>query len=123
MKICNSEANSYLSALRTISNKATGKFGYAVARNMRTLSQSLKEYLDVRNDLITKYGEKDGDSIVLNSNSDNFKLYQAEISEIAAIEHDVDIMQVEAEAVFNSTLTADEMSNIMFMIKDGEDNA
>lgn len=123
MRIRNDEADFYLSVLKLISIKVTGKLGYAVARNMRALSISLKEYTEVKNNLISKYGEDNGNEIELKAASENFKLYQAEIAEYASIEHDVDIMQVEAETVFNSPLTADILSNIMFMIKDGEDNA
>ena len=120
MKITNEKADYYLSVLKIISTKVTGKLGYAVARNIRELSMSLSEYTGIKNDLITKYGENNGKEIILSVESENYKKYQDEIKEYSNIEHDVNIMLVEPEEIYKSTLTADVISNIMFMVKDGE---
>ena len=123
MKISNQVADSYLSALKLISKKVSGKFGYAVARNIRELSNSLKEYIQIKNELIAKYGETNGNEIILNSNSQNFTLFQNELREYAEIEHDINIMPIEVEYIYQSTLTADLITSIMFMIKEeGVDN-
>lgn len=120
MKLNNETADYYLSVLKIISPKVSGKFGYAVARNIRELSTSLKEYTQIKNSLITKYGEQTNKEIVLSADSENFQKYQTEIKEYAEIEHDVNIMFVGPEEIYKSTLTADIISNIMFMVKDGE---
>lgn len=120
MNFTNEQADYYLSVLKIISTKVTGKLGYAVARNIRELSMSLHEYTDIKNDLITKYGENNGKEIILSVESENYKKYQDEIKEYSDIEHDVNIMLVEPEEIYKSTLTADVISNIMFMVKDGE---
>ena len=119
MKITNKKADYYLSVLKIISTKVAGKLGYAVARNIRELSVSLSEYTGIKNDLITKYGENNGKEIILSVESENYKKYQEEIKEYSDIEHDVNIMLVEPEEIYKSTLTADVISNIMFMVKDG----
>ena len=118
MKISNQVADSYLSALKLISKKVSGKFGYAVARNIRELSNSLKEYIQIKNELIAKYGEVNGNEISLNTNSENYKDFIKELKEFAEIEHEVNIMEIELEHIYNSSLTADLITSIMFMIKE-----
>ena len=120
MKITNEKADYYLSVLKIISTKVSGKLGYAVARNIRELSTSLSEYTGIKNTLITKYGENNGKEIILSVESENYKKYQDEIKEYSDIEHDINIMLVEPDEIYKSTLTADVISNIMFMVKDGE---
>lgn len=123
MKMSNYVADSNLSALKLISNKVSGKFGYAVARNIRELSSSLKEYTQAKNELIAKYGEVNGNEISLNTNSENYKNFIKDLKEYAEIEHNVDIMKIELDYVYSSSLTADLIANIMFMIKEeGADN-
>jgi predicted acetyltransferase len=122
MRLNNEAADFYLSILNIISSKVSGKFGYAIARNIRALKDSLSEYTDIKNKLITEYGEQSNNSIELRVDSPNFKKYQEEIKDYNVIEHDVDIMQIEPEEVYKSSLTADVISNIMFMIKEVNDN-
>lgn len=120
MKLSNNEADIYLSVLKDIAPKVTGKFGYGVARNIRELTASLTEYRKARNDLIAKYGEISGEEIVLKSTSGYYKDFINEIKAYADIEHDVNIMTVEPEEIFTSQLTADVINQIMFMIKEGD---
>lgn len=120
MKITNEKADYYLSVLKIISTKVSGKLGYAVARNIRELSTSLSEYTGIKNTLITKYGENNGKEIILSTESENYQKYFQEIKDFADIKHDVNIMLVDPEDIYKSNLTADVISKIMFMVKDGE---
>lgn len=122
MKITNNNADYYLSVLKIIAPKATGKLGYAVARNMRNLSNSLTEYIQRKNSLIIKYGTEINGEISLNKSDKNYKLFLNEIKEFSNIEHDIDIMKVAPDDIYNSTLSADVISNIMFMIDEGDIN-
>ena len=123
MNLTNEQADIYLSVLNSISNKVSGKLGYAVARNIRVLKESLSEYTDIKNKLITQYGESKDNTIELRTDNPNFAKFMADIKEYNHIEHDVNIMQIEPEEIYKSDLTADIISNIMFMIKEGDDNA
>ena len=77
----------------------------------------------MKNELIAKYGEVNGNEISLNTNSENYKDFIKELKEYAEIEHEVSIMEIELEHVYNSSLTADLITSIMFMIKEeGVDN-
>ena len=120
MILKNIEADRYLSMLKSISKEVNGKFGYAVARNIRELTNSLKEYMQIKNELIVKYGEQKGNEFSLSVNSEGFKAFQNELKSYADIEHDVPIMSVEAEEIYGSILTADKISELFFMIKDGD---
>lgn len=122
MILKNNVADYYLSVLRIISKDVNGKFGYAVARNTRELSNSLKEYTQFKNELIVKYGEQKGNEFSLSQNSEKYKDFQKELRPLADIEHDVPIMFVNAEDVYNSSLTADKIGELFFMIKDGDMN-
>lgn len=122
MKIKNETAELYLSSLREISSKCIGKLGYAVARNMRNLEISLKEYFLKRDDLIMKYGEGEREKIVLKADSLNFPKYKEEIKEYSEIEHNIDIMTINANEIYKSQLTATEISSIMFMIEEEKEN-
>lgn len=122
MRINNKTADCYLAALKLVSKEAKGKFGYAVARNIRELSTSLKEYIHIKNELIVKYGKCTNNEYVLNMKSKEFIDFQEEIKEIAEIEHDINIMMIEPEYIYQSSLTADLIDNIMFMILEEGDN-
>lgn len=120
MILKNLEAERCLSALKLISKKVSGKFGYAVARNIRELNSSLSEYTQLKNELIVKYGEQKGNEFSLSQNSKKYVDFAKEIKPIAEIEHDVPIMLVDAEEVYSSELTADQIGELFFMIKEGD---
>lgn len=122
MYLTNEQSDYYLSVLKIIAPKVTGKLGYAVARNMRNLSNSLTEYIERKNSLIIKYGAEINGEISLNKSDENYKLFLNEIKEFSDIEHDIDIMKVAPNDIYNSTLSADVISNIMFMIDEGDTN-
>ena len=122
MYLTNEQSDYYLSVLKIIAPKATGKLGYAVARNMRNLSNSLTEYIERKNSLIIKYGTEINGEISLNKSDENYKLFLNDIKEFTNIEHDIDIMKVSPSDIYNSTLSADVISNIMFMIDEGDTN-
>lgn len=122
MILKNNEADYYLSLLKLISKDVNGKLGYAVARNIRELNNSLKEYTQFKNELIIKYGEQKGNEFSLSQNSERYKDFQTEITPLALIEHEIPIMFVEPEDIFNCSLTADKISELFFMIKDGDGN-
>ena len=89
---------------------------------MRNLSNSLTEYIEIKNSLIIKYGTEINGEISLNKSDENYNLFLKEIKEFSGIEHDIDIMKVTPNDIYDSTLSADAISNIMFMIDEGDTN-
>lgn len=75
---------------------ATGKAGYAIARNKRLLSNELKDFEEARNALLQKYGTKtkDGNYTIDPNKSENAEIFNKEISEVLGIEIDIEPWQV-----------------------------
>lgn len=119
MKLTNIEMSNYLNSLQQISNKVKGKLGYAVARNIRKISDELIEFENIRLEHIRKYGTDNGNGeCVIKKDTEEYDKFLTDMQEYATISHDVDIYTVDAEIVMDSDLTADEMNMIYFMIKE-----
>lgn len=117
MELTNIKMTNYLDSLCKISRKAKGKLGYAVARNIRKISDELVEYENLKNDHIRKHGEKtENGDYVIHKDTDAFVAFLEDMQEFAYISHDVDIYMIDAEEIEKSDLTADEILNIEFMI-------
>lgn len=121
MKLTNIDMDKHLSFLNSISSKVTGKLAYAVARNIRKISSELIEYNEIRDELIIKHGEQtENGSYAIGVGTEGFKKFVNDIKEYADIEHDVDIYEVDEDTICNSSLNAEEILSIDFMIKDPE---
>lgn len=119
MKITNVQMAQYLTSLQSISNKVKGKLGYAVARNIRKISNELTEYNNIRDEYICKYGTKnENGEYVIHQNTEAFNLFLTDMQEFACISHDVDIYTVDAEEFEKSDLTAEEIINVDFIINE-----
>lgn len=119
MKLTNIEMSNHLNSLNQISNKAKGKLGYAVARNIRKISDELIEFETLRLEHIHKYGTDNGNGeCVIKKNTEEYHKFITDMQEFANISHDVDIFMINAEFVMDSDLTAEEMIKIEFMINE-----
>lgn len=119
MKLTNIEMSAYLNSLKEISGKTKGKLSYAVARNIRKLTNELVEFEDTRNELICKYGsETENGQYIIDpqSNPDGFEKYWKDMQEYSYISHDVDIFRIDPVVFETSDLTAEDIMNIEFMI-------
>ena len=123
MKLTNIEMSNYLNSLNQISSKVKGKLGYAVARNIRKISNELIEFENIRLEHIYKYGTKnDNGDCFIKKDTEEYNKFLTDMQEYAAITHDVDIYMINAEEIFKSDLTADEITTIDFMINhEGEE--
>ena len=121
MKLSNGKMSLYLNSLNQISKKVKGKLAYCVARNIRKLSSELTEFEVTKNSYICEHGKCEENGIFsIDSNSEEYEKFLEYIKEFISIEHDVDIFMVSAEEIYNSDLTADEILDLDFMIKDDE---
>lgn len=123
MKLTNVQMDNYLQAMQNISEKVTGKFAYAVARNMRKISEELVEYQNLKNNAIFKYGEtgEDGRASIL-VGSDAYKQFIEEMKDYAEISHDVVIQKITTDELLSSSLNANEILTIDFMVEEGGPN-
>lgn len=119
MKLTNVKMDDCLNALTSIAERATGKMGYAVARNIRKLSEELVEYQSLKDKTIVKFGEADDSGQArIQVGSDAYKSFIDEMKDYMDIEHDVQIFTVTEEEVLKSDLNAKEILAIDFMIQD-----
>lgn len=104
--------------------KYNGKVGYAAARNTRMIQDALTEYDEVERKLILKYGKKEKDEngqetggARLNITDPEFEEFLKELEPFMEIEHEVNLMQIDAAEV--EKLTGEEILKIDWMIKEG----
>lgn len=100
------------------------KVGYAAARNTRVFTQSLTEYMAVRDRLIEKYGEPDRDTggnetgtISLKTDSPKFNAFIEELEPFNDMSHEVELMTLKYEEVIG-ILSGEEILSIDWMLSD-----
>ena len=100
-----------------------GMLGYAAARNLRSIRNAAREYLDIRDDLMQKYGENELDEsgektarYLVRTNTALGRKYLEEISRYDEIEHEVEIMKIKPEDAIDQ-LTGRQMLAIEWMIE------
>jgi hypothetical protein len=119
MKLKNIEMSNYLTALNSVANKVTGILAYGVARNIRKISNEVSEYDGIRNKTIEKYGEVGEDGFArIELGTEAYDKYIADMSEYDNIEHEVEIFMVSSSALAETTLNANEIMGIEFMIEE-----
>lgn len=100
--------------------------GYAAARNLRYLQDAAHEYLEIRDDLMLKYGTREVDDhgnptgrFTVNIASDDGKRYLEEISRYQDIKHEVEIFRVPIEDTVG-ILSGREMLALDWMLSGGD---
>lgn len=116
-----------LSILESFLNTATGKFGYAVARNVRKIKEACAEFLQIRSRLIEELGEKqldkDGNptgNVIIKIGTEKYNEYNKKIGEIADIVHSVEIFRIPYDSL-PDTVTAQNMIDLEWMLIDDEE--
>lgn len=122
MLLANTAMHKYLDVLSTC-GECTGVLGYAVARNKRKISETIKEYLLFYNKTLEKYGEPVFDEhgnvsgYKMDPKSPNYMDFIQEITPVAHIEEEVDIYKVPMiEAA--KQLNAKTLEELYFMLED-----
>lgn len=98
--------------------------GYAAARNARILRTELSEYLKVRDELVTKYGEADLDEngdptgqVSLSFASPRFADFNDEIQRFATIEHEPKLFKLKFEEAIGQ-LSGNELLEVEWMFEE-----
>ena len=92
----------------------TGKLGYAIAKNRRKIQGEIKEYLDVREQLLKKHGTlKGGDQYSFTPES--AEQFNRELEEYAKIETELELMAVPQEVFVSGGLTSRQMYALDWM--------
>ena len=123
-KMKNKEMDELLVGLTGLMDKAQGKLGYAIAKNYRIISNELKEYLGLKDQAIAKFGEPDENGRVrILIGTESYKNYLEEMKQYDDIESEINIVMVSPDDVYSSDLTAKEISGLLFMIKEDNNEA
>lgn len=113
MKITNVDAYTCLNIMSGL--KESGKLGFAIAKNMRKLSDELVEFIEKRNSLLKLYGnEQDGNIVVPPENLPSF--FKA-FNEYASIEFEFQPQTVTEEVFCGGSLTSDQMFQLYWMVE------
>lgn len=96
--------------------RETGRLGYAIARNKRKLMDAAKEFLELRDDLLQKYGESE-DGIYYSVSPENSDAYIKELGDIPQIAHEVEIFTIPEDVFFGGSLKSNQMEKLLWMVK------
>lgn len=81
--------------------QATGKVGYAIYKNITILNNATKEFRQMQNDLIKKYGQNNS----INEYSPNWQKFVQELKPLLDIECDVNLFQISEDEIYNEVFT------------------
>lgn len=123
----NSEMANMLFTLERYVEIATGKFGYAVARNTRKLNDACFEFLQERRRLFSEFGTDERDengnptgNVVINMGTDAYTEFLNRLGEYSDIEHSVEIYKVPYD-ILPDSLTAKDLLALDWMLYDADD--
>lgn len=122
-KYTNLELDSMVHQLTMVVNKdipLAAKVSYAIARNIRKIEDAAKEYFDLKNKAVLKYGKDDGSGNISLSREDGepFNLYLLDVAEYQSIEHEVDTMMVNVDEILKNDISPKDMMILDFMIEE-----
>lgn len=123
----NYEMANMLTAAESKVETARGKFGYAIARNIRKLNDACLEFLQARQDLMSQYGSEVVDEsgkptgeLSLKIGTDACAEFLNRLNEYAEIEHDVEIYKVPYD-ILPDDLTAKDLLDLEWMLYDSDE--
>lgn len=122
MKVTNKDLYIYSQNLNSLMDKVSGKIGYIVSYNLRKIIEELREYEDIRDKTINKFGSvnEETQQFSIKVGSDAYKEYLKEMKPYEDIEHEINFLKINPKDLYDSNLTGKEMLAISFMINDGE---
>ena len=95
-----------------------GVAGVKLARNLRMLSEELKEYLLYKQEMFKKYGTEDENGQwKIQTNTENYFNYLKEMKSLDELEVTFDFRKINEEELANSGLTAEQILKIWEIIE------
>lgn len=118
MKIANEKILQYVDALDRC-DSVTGFPGMIIAITRRKMSDEIAEYVQEKQRIFKKYGQKKGDGWIIPKDSPDFKKAMNEIMQVATYQTNVDIPQFSEEEFirkFQSDSLTAENYNVLYEI-------
>jgi hypothetical protein len=124
IKLNNSEIENILNGLKEIKeNKiiANAMVMYYILKNIKILEEAIVSYLNIKTDLIKKYGkETENNTIQISSSVGDWNNYVKEITPIALDINELNIYTINISAIAENQMSLDNMITLEFMIIDDE---
>ena len=92
----------------------TGKLGYAIAKNRRKIQGEIKEYLEVREELLKKHGTDTGGG-QYSFTAESAEKFNRDLEEYAGLTTELELMTVGTEVFCGGNLTSKQMYALDWM--------
>ena len=112
------QAESLAVNISQILKDSKGIVGYKLARNLRMINDELKEYYDLKEKLLRKYGTVDGDALMLSKDSKNYPLFMEEMGKIAEQEVTFEFRKITEEEISDSGLSGEQIYLISDLLEE-----
>lgn len=113
----NDQLTTYLKSAMNCLPYAKGVTGFVLNHNYKEIFEKIKEYLDLRNIVIQKYGEMTDDGTYEITDEEQLQKADKELSDYGSLKVSVDIVKIPEEKTVESNLTAAQLMSLSWMIK------
>lgn len=112
------QAESLALNISQILKDSRGIVGYKLARNLRMINDELKEYYELKEKLLRKYGTANGDTLMLSKDSENYPLFMEEMGKIADQEVTFKFRKITEDEIADSGLSGDQIYLISDLLEE-----
>ena len=113
----NDQLTTYLKSAMNCLPYAKGVTGFVLNHNYKEIFEKIKEYLDLRNTVIQKYGEQMEDGTYEITDEEQLEKANKELADYGDLKISVDIVKIPEEKTVESNLTAAQLMSLSWMIK------
>ena len=113
----NDQLTTYLKSAMNCLPYAKGVTGFVLNHNYKEIFEKIKEYLDLRNTVIQKYGEMTDDGTYEIVDEEQLQKADKELSDYGSLKVSVDIVKIPEEKTVEGNLTAAQLMSLSWMIK------
>lgn len=99
------------------------KTSYKLAKLSNAIQSELREFEQLRNNLIKKYGKQSGDEIkIYPTDKESFEKFSSEITELLETETEVNYTPIDIDELGSIKLSAFDMGKLLPFFKQGNEN-
>ena len=113
----NDQLTTYLKSAMNCLPYAKGVTGFVLNHNYKEIFEKIKEYLDLRNTVIQKYGEEMEDGTYEIIDKEHLEKANKELEDYGSLKISIDIVKIPEEKTVESNLTAAQLMSLSWMIK------
>ena len=111
----NDQLTTYLKSAMNCLPYAKGVTGFVLNHNYKEIFEKIKEYLDLRNTVIQKYGEMSEDGTYEIVDEESLQKADKELSDYGSLKVSVDIVKIPEEKTVEGNLTAAQLMSLSWM--------